>query len=204
LSARATHHVWTRSRAKGVLGSYCWPSPITPLYEQHCGNVYFPTRSDRRNVAELVQRFSVNELLAMSAELLTTDDRWISGTDRGLSILYQKATQLSGQAMRRRQPTPPVPDPWTAVMQRLPLATIRVTVASHGIRRRSSESRIMSANFPTLPFPPPPKRPNGEVSVKPAPMADAERVVIRMLARRAARKWLASVESAAATEAQRP
>ncbi len=42
--------------------------------------------------------------------------------------------------------------------------------------------------------PPPPRRSNGDLSS--APVTDAEHVVIKMLARRAARKWLAEVERA--------
>ncbi len=49
-----------------------------------------------------------------------------------------------------------------------------------------------------VPFAPPPKRSNGDLSG--APVTDAERIVIKMLARRAARKWLAVVESASRPE----
>ncbi len=49
-----------------------------------------------------------------------------------------------------------------------------------------------------VPFAPPPKRSNGDLSD--VPVTDAERVIIKMLARRAARKWLTEVESASRPE----
>ena len=52
----------------------------------------------------------------------------------------------------------------------------------------------MGARSPIVPFVAPPKRPTGDVSGAPANVTDAERVVIRMLARRAARKWLAETK----------
>ena len=52
---------------------------------------------------------------------------------------------------------------------------------------------------PIAPFVQPPGQPSDDVSGVPAPVTDAERVVIRMLARRAARKWLAELARAAAS-----
>ena len=49
----------------------------------------------------------------------------------------------------------------------------------------------MGAKPHIVPFAPPPKRPTADVSGAPASVTEAERAVIRMLARRAARKWLA-------------
>ena len=53
-------------------------------------------------------------------------------------------------------------------------------------------SCIMGAKSPIVPFVPPPKRPSGDVSGVLASVTDGERIVIRMLARRAARKWLSA------------
>jgi hypothetical protein len=46
---------------------------------------------------------------------------------------------------------------------------------------------------PIVPFVPPSKRSSGDVSEAPASVTDAEQIVIRMLARRAARRWLAAM-----------
>ena len=61
----------------------------------------------------------------------------------------------------------------------------------------------MGAKSPIVPFVPPPKRPSGDVSGAPAPVTDAERIVIRMMARRAARKALASTPVGASQESKR-
>ena len=51
----------------------------------------------------------------------------------------------------------------------------------------------MGAKSPIVPFGSPFKRLSGDVSGAPTSVTDAERIVIRMLARRAARKALAAI-----------
>jgi hypothetical protein len=55
---------------------------------------------------------------------------------------------------------------------------------------------MMGAKSSIVPFATLKKRASGDVSSTTAPVTEAERVVIRMLARRAARKWLAEMARA--------
>lgn len=68
------------------------------LYSEHRnGAKYFVVRKrDVPNVRQLLRTYDDARLEKLAVVLLTTDDEWIAGTDRGVGILSVKASWLDG------------------------------------------------------------------------------------------------------------
>jgi hypothetical protein len=68
------------------------------LYSEHRnGAKYFVAKKrDVPNVRQLLRTYDDARLEKLAVVLLTTDDEWITGTDRGIGILSVKASWLDG------------------------------------------------------------------------------------------------------------
>jgi hypothetical protein len=120
---------------------------------------------------------------------LATDVGLLSGLSRLVAALRPSFAGLAVLTEPSTQPGLALRDGWECIRS---VASIR------------DASRIMSSQSPIAPFVQPPGRPSDDVSGTPAPVTEAERVVIRMLARRAARKWLAELARAATSPESDP
>jgi hypothetical protein len=87
----ATEHV-TNAAAGAFLKRFC------DLYSKHrYGAKYFVKRQkDVPLVRQLLLLYDADRLAKLATVLLTTDDDWISNTDRGIGILSVKASWLDG------------------------------------------------------------------------------------------------------------
>lgn len=74
------------------------------LYKQHRKATYFVRRPKDLTLARLLlDTYGADELRVMAEDLLTTQDDWIAGTDRGIGILVTKASWLSNRLAQRSQ-----------------------------------------------------------------------------------------------------
>lgn len=73
------------------------------LYKIHrFGATYvFKRPKDIVLVKRLLEDFDVARLEQLAVELLTCDDEWVNGTDRGIGILTVKASWLDGRLCER-------------------------------------------------------------------------------------------------------
>lgn len=77
------------------------------LYKQHRKATYFVRRPKDLTLARLLlETYSQDELHAMAEDLLTVQDEWIAGTDRGIGIMVTKASWLANRrAQQQTQPS---------------------------------------------------------------------------------------------------
>ena len=85
-------------------------------YKEHRGAKYFVRRPKDLVLAKLLlETYSLEEAQAMVTDLLTVQDEWIAGTDRGIGILVTKASWLANRLAQQAQPQT---EYWADVCQR--------------------------------------------------------------------------------------
>lgn len=79
---------------------------------------YFVRRpKDLTLVRLLLETYPHEELVLMAEDLLTTEDEWVAGTDRGIGILTVKASWLANRRAQR-EVARPVKEYWGDTCQR--------------------------------------------------------------------------------------
>jgi hypothetical protein len=88
------------------------------LYSQHRNGASYLVRKARDvpNVRALLHTYPLERLEAMAELLMTIDDEWIAGTDRGIGILTTKATWLDDRIISAGHNGP---DPWARILEAL-------------------------------------------------------------------------------------
>jgi hypothetical protein len=88
-------------------------------YKQHRKASYFVRRPKDLTLAKLLlETYEPDELTEMVDDLLTTQDEWIAGTDRGVGILVVKASWLANRRAERAQQSAKVVEFWGDVCSR--------------------------------------------------------------------------------------